>query len=133
VTALKPICEGLWTEGAQPRLIAGRRKSDGEIVFPMPTGKAAEDHEPVLLPRSGTLWSWTIQAFRPKSPPYAGSEGPEAFKPYAVGYVQLGDVLIVEGRLTRTEELEIGMAMELDIVPFASQALTYAFRPKAAI
>ena len=28
-----------------------------------------------LLARRGTLWTWTIQRFRPKSPPYAGDGG----------------------------------------------------------
>jgi uncharacterized OB-fold protein len=132
MTFLKPIAEGLWTDEVEPRLIAGRRKGYGELVFPMPVGSAAEDYEAVPLPRSGTLWSWTIQAFLPKSPPYAGTEGPEAFKPYAVGYVQLGDMLIVEGRLTQTEGLEIGMPMKLDFIPFGDEALTYAFTPGAA-
>ena len=102
------------------------------MVFPMPPGQAAEDYDTVPLPRTGTLWSWTIQAFLPKSPPYAGTESPETFRPYAVGYVQLGDMLIVEGRLTRTEDLEIGMQMELDIVPFGDGLLTYVFKPGEA-
>lgn len=94
----------------------------------MPAGGAAAGYEPVALPRRGKLWSWTSQSFRPKSPPYGG---PEAFEPYAVGYVQLGDMLIVEGRLTRLEHLEIGMDMELVLVPFG-KVITYAFAPVAA-
>jgi uncharacterized OB-fold protein len=39
------------------------------------------------LARRGTLWTWTIQCFRPKSPPYAGDA--ESFEPYGVGYVEL--------------------------------------------
>jgi len=38
----------------------------------------------VELPPSGTLWSYTVQRFRPKSPPY---RGPEPFEPYALGYI----------------------------------------------
>ena len=35
-----------------------------------------------LLAREGTLWTWTVQGFRPKSPPYAG---PAEFEPYPSG------------------------------------------------
>jgi uncharacterized OB-fold protein len=64
-------------------------------VYPPPSDDDRFQLEP--LPRDGTLWSWTVQRFRPKTPPYAG---PDAFVPYAVGYVTLGDALIVEARLT---------------------------------
>ena len=127
--ALEPIAEGLWSNEPEPRLIAGRRRSDGVLVFPCPTGAAAEDYEPVALPRRGTLWSWTIQSFPPKSPPYAG---PADFAPFAVGYVQLGDALIVQGRLTGLEGLEIGMEMQLELIPFDNRCLTYAFAPAGA-
>lgn len=128
MTPYKPIADGLWTSEDEPRLIAGRRHSDGELVFPMPSGGAGDRYDPVALPRRGTLWSWTSQSFRPKSPPYSG---PEAFEPYAVGYVQLDDILIVEARLTQLEGLEIGMAMQLELIPFGD-AITYAFSPAGA-
>lgn len=128
MTQLSPIAEGLWTDEASPRLIAGRRRSDGELVFPLPGGSAGKDYDPVPLPARGVLWSWTSQSFRPKSPPYTG---PEAFEPYAVGYVQLGDMLIVEGRLTQLEGLQIGMPMQLELVRFGD-VVTYAFGPADA-
>jgi uncharacterized protein len=108
-------------------LLAGRRP-DGRIIFPLP------DAEPECaveaLPRRGTLWSWTVQRFRPKSPPYAG---PEAFQPYAVGYVDLGEV-IVEARLIGPwEGLRLGMPMVLvaETFPFANgeARVTFAFTP----
>ena len=76
------------------------------------------------LARRGTLWSWTIQRFRPKSPPYTG---PEAFEPYGVGYVELPGEVRVEARLTESdpERLRIGMAMELTLLEGAA----FAFRP----
>ena len=52
------------------------------------------------LARRGTLWSWTIQRFRPKSPPYTG---PEEFEPYGVGYVELPGEVRVEARLTESD------------------------------
>ena len=125
MTGLAPVAPGLWTDEAHPRLIGGRRRSDGEIVFPMPGGDAAADFDAVPLSRTGTLWSWTVQGFRPKAP-YAG---PEPFEPFALGYVELPGEVIVETRLTATEGLKIGMAVELAIVPFDATRATYAFRP----
>lgn len=112
-------------------LFGARDKENGRIVFPVPVDE--ERFEKILLPRTGTLWSWTIQHFRPKSPPYAG---PEAFEPYAVGYVALGDAIIVEGRLTGVafEGLHIDMAMQVVAERFVLESgeprLTYAFAPE---
>jgi uncharacterized protein len=126
MTSLSPIAPDLWTASDRPQLNGGRRIADGEIVFPMPDGDAAAAYEPVALSRTGTLWSWTIQSFRPKSPPY---EGPEAFVPYALGYVELPGEVIVETRLTQSTSLKIGMPMELVIVPLNDAQSTFAFSP----
>lgn len=126
MNSLSPIAENLWTAEAEPRLIGGRHRLTGRIVFPMPEDGASADYEPIPLSRRGTLWSWTIQGFRPKSPPY---DGPEEFVPFALGYVELPGEVIVESRLTRTENLRIGMPMELLIIPFDSTRTTFAFRP----
>jgi len=42
---------------------------------------------PVTLSTVGTLWTWTVQRYAPKSPPYVPP--PEGFRPFAVGYVEL--------------------------------------------
>jgi uncharacterized protein len=119
----------LHRDGGGVTLIAGRHRASGRLVFPLPPGPdwVAED-----LPRRGTLWSWTVQRFRPKSPPYAG---PEVFAPYAVGYVDLGP-LIVEGRLTDVafDALRIGQPMQVTGLEVAlsdppRRATTYAFAP----
>jgi uncharacterized OB-fold protein len=87
-----------------------------------------------LLPRRGTLWSWTTQEFLPKAP-YAGDETPETFKPFGVGLVQLGDEVRVEARLTEADpaKLRIGGEVELVIIPFRregdKQVITFAFKP----
>ena len=72
-----------------------------------------------------------MQRFRPKTPPYAG---PDAFEPYAVGYVELPGALIVESRLTGIpfEQLRIGMPLQLTSIPLCiaadgSPLTTYAF------
>ncbi|RSM37789.1 hypothetical protein DMA12_35650 [Amycolatopsis balhimycina DSM 5908] len=41
----------------------------------------------VTLPAEGTLWTWTVQRFAPKSPPYVPPAG--GFRPFALGYVEL--------------------------------------------
>lgn len=122
---MQAIAPGLWTDEAEPRLIGGRRKNDGRIVFPMPEGDAGEAYQQVSLSRTGTLWSWTIQGFEPKEP-YAG---PKPFRPFGVGYVELPGEVIVETRLTTTEGLRIGMPVELVIEDFDGGRSTFAFAP----
>jgi len=113
-------------------LLAAREREGGRLVFPAPSEADSDRFEPVLLPREGRLWSWTVQRFRPKSPPYAG---PEAFEPYAVGYVALGDAIIVEGRLTGAplDGFAIDMPMRLVAEPFTLESgerrTTFAFAP----
>ncbi|WAC23070.1 Zn-ribbon domain-containing OB-fold protein [Blastomonas sp. SL216] len=126
-----PVAEGLWTDEAAPCLIGGRNAQTGEIVFPMPQGDAAQHFAPVPLSRTGTLWSWTSQDFRPKSPPYAG---PEDFTPFLIGYVELPGEVIVETRIAGAAlaDLKLGMAMELVLIEFAPGRSTFAFKPAGA-
>src|SRR3954468_342726 len=85
-----PIASGLFevVDGA-PRLIGGRRKSDGKVVFPLPEGSEAQLYEAIPLSAEGTLWSFTVQRFRPKTPPYQGADDETTFQPFALGYVEL--------------------------------------------
>lgn len=126
---LTPIAENLWTNEAEPALIGGRLPS-GKIVFPYPSGDAAEGVEPWRLSRKGTLWSWTRQDFQPKEP----YEGPEPFQPYLLGYVELPGEVIVETRIVDCvlEDLRLGMPMEFVVAPFDATRSTYAFRPEKA-
>jgi uncharacterized OB-fold protein len=108
-------------------------------MFPVQDGCpkcTAVDAETVELGRRGTLWTWTVQGFPPKAPPYVGDADPKTFKPYGVGYVELPGEVKVEARLTEAdpEKLEIGMEMELVIVPLATdddgnEIVTFAFAP----
>ncbi len=136
VKAAPAIAENLFEFAADgPHLIGARRKSDGRTVFPMPRGGEASNYDKVRLAREGTLWSFTVQRFRPKSPPYAGADDEKSFKPYAVGYVELPGQVIVETRIEvdNFARLKIGMPMRLEIVPFAradgATVSSYAFRP----
>jgi uncharacterized protein len=130
-----PIVDGLIAGTADaPQLLGSRCRRCGVVAFPRQASCAActsDDVEERRLARTGTLWTWTIQCFAPKSPPYAGS--PEAFEPYGVGYVELPGEVRVEARLTESDpgRLRIGMAMELVLIPAPGPAgtMTYAFRP----
>jgi len=135
----KPVAEGLFTwPSDEPQLIGARCTGCGVVTFPAQrscpsctgTEMAAE-----LLPRRGTLWTWTVQGFLPKSPPYKGPETPKDFAPYGVGYVELPGAVKVETRLTTADpaELCIGREMELVILPFTTadgdELVTFAFQP----
>ena len=135
-----PIQEGLFTwPSAEPRLIGSRCNQCGEFAFPAQTSCSAccvQDSVNIELSTTGKLWSWTIQGFLPKSPPYARQETPESFIPYGVGYVELPEKVLVEKRLTPSDpdELKIGMAMELVIEKFIQDAegndvMCFAFKP----
>lgn len=129
---MRPIAEGLFTDDVPPRLIGGQDRDTGRIVFPCPDSPRFAPHP---LAREGTVWSYTIQRFRPKSPPY---EGPEAFRPFPVAYVELPGETIVEARLTGVEfgDIRIGMPVVLTPVPLdpdaADPVLIPAFAPAGA-
>ncbi len=118
------------------QLWGSRCRVCGTVAFPRqaPCPRCThDDSEAHALPRNGTLWSWTVQGFPPKSPPYSGS--PEAFEPYGVGYIELGGQIRVEAILTTADpdELAIGMPMRVVAIPvpgLEQQGLvTFAFEP----
>jgi len=119
-----------------PRLVGGRRKSDGRIVFPLPGGEERSLYDRVLLSPKGRLWGWTVQRFRPGAPPYAGASK-EDFRPFVVGFVEIPGEVIVESYIdAEPSTLAVGREMELTVRPFANdadgtQVMIYAFRPAA--
>jgi uncharacterized OB-fold protein len=127
----RPIAPDVLTTEQPLRLIGGRHRASGRMVFPLPQDKAS--YERVELPPRGTLWSYTVQRFPPKSPPYRG-EGP--FQPFGLGYVELPGALIVASRLTEIDdtELRLGLPVELTTTVLrhdedGTAVYTYAFRP----
>lgn len=122
---MRPIAEGLFTNEDSPRLIGGREHDTGRIVFPCP---ANDRFAAWPLRREGTVWSFTIQRFRPKSPPYAG---PEAFRPFPVAYVELPGEVIIETRLTNVgfDAIRIGMPVTLTRVVLDADAADPVFIP----
>ena len=125
----------------EPKLIGSRCGACGATTFPAQAycprcGRA--EMEARLLPRLGTLVSWTTQEFFPKEP-YASGETEDTFRPFAVGLVQLGDEVRVEARLTENDAaaLQFGMRLELVVVPFrvdddGTEVMTFAFAPVEA-
>jgi uncharacterized OB-fold protein len=136
VAEAPPIADGLWTETADgPHLVGSRCRNCGTVTFPKQDACARcahYDSEEHLLASRGELFTWTVQRFRPKTPPYAG---PEEFEPYGVGYVELPGECRVESILTTADpdELRIGMEMELTLIPTTGpegeEVRTFAFAP----
>jgi uncharacterized OB-fold protein len=67
--------------------------------------------DPAALSGAGTLWTWTVQRYAPKSPPYQAPPG--GFVPFALGYVELPDGVRVAAVLDvdDLEEVRIGMPL----------------------
>lgn len=140
-TKQAPIDPGLFTFPSDAPCLLGSRCSNCDVVtFPRQAGCPScsqEAMEDVDLDRFGKVWTWTTQAFRPKTPPYLGPETDQTFVPYIVGYVELAGQVKVEARLVdvTVEDVQIGMDVELAIVPFCidgdTEMLTFAFRPRA--
>jgi uncharacterized OB-fold protein len=135
----RPIAADLFT-GADdaPRLVGSRCRRCSTVVFPTALACprcGSDDVERHELGRRGRLWTFTTQGYLPKEP-YTGPETEETFAGYALGYVELPGEVMVEARLTETDpdRLEIGMEMELVLVPFrtdpdGTEVTTYAFAP----
>jgi len=122
----------------EPQLIGSRCEDCDAITFPVYPACprcGATSMSRMLLPRRGTLVSWTTQEFLPKEP-YAGGETEKTFRPYGVGLVQLTDLVRVEARLTEADPdaLTFGMEVETVLVPLRTQddgteVLMHAFAP----
>jgi len=131
---LRLVDESLFVAGYEPLTLRGAECGRcGTTTFPSQDGCprcGAQEMTDAALPRTGVLWSFTVQGFEPK-PPYRGRE---PFTPYGVGYVDLGPV-IVEARLTENDpaRLHVGDTMELTLVPAFDDAdgpvSTFAFAP----
>jgi uncharacterized OB-fold protein len=118
-----------------PRLIGSACERCGTVTFPRQSSCprcTSEDVHARELATRGVLWTWTIQCFAPKAPPYLEG-GVAEFEPYGVGYIELPGEVRVEARLTESdpERLQIGMPMELTLIPVpgSRDKVTFAFRP----
>jgi uncharacterized OB-fold protein len=112
-----------------PRLAGAQCVDCSTVTFPAASGCAkcaGSQMAPVELADHGTLWTYTVQEIEPKAP-YRAPQG--GFVPFAVGYVDLGDV-VVETRLVGDTH-EIGAPMSLTLLPLWADVVTYAVGPKA--
>lgn len=135
-TGVIPDLSAVLEPSGEPCLIGGRCPQCALVTFPVERDCPdcpGQAFEPYPLPRRGTLWSFTIQAF-PLKEPYAGPSG-EEFVPFGVGYVELPGGIVVEGRLTESDpdRLAIGMPVELVVEPFGGETgfdgVAFAFAP----
>ena len=130
-----PIKEGLFEvleDG--PHLVGSRCRECGEVTFPANAfcpQCCTETMVNVPLGRRGTLYSFTVQRFKPP-PPYKGSE---PFAPYGVGMIELPEGLRVTAVLEEDDptRLQVGMEMELVIASLfedaeGNEVLGYRFR-----
>lgn len=134
----RAIAEGLFTWPAkEPALLGSRCQQCGIANFPSQKSCpscCSEDVQVEELPGQGTLWTWTVQQFMPKTP-YKSGETMETFKPYGVGYIELPGGVCVEARLTEgdPEKLEIGMPMEVVFDVFrqddGEDVINFFFKP----
>ncbi|GAA4543306.1 Zn-ribbon domain-containing OB-fold protein [Streptomyces collinus] len=120
--------------GDPPRLVGARCSACGTVVFPRqdscprcPDGALSAR----VLPVSGRVWSWTLQAFPPK-PPYRAPSG--GHRAYHVGYVDLGEVLVEARLAVPRAEIRIGLPVRLTTVAAyqdedGTEVLTFAFAP----
>jgi len=139
MTSQTPIAEGLFTWPAEnPALLGSRCVACGIANFPASESCLACSGQEVRieeLPRRGTLWTWTVQRFMPKTP-YRSNETEQTFKPYGVGYLELPGGVRVEGRITESDPTKLRIGMEMDVVfePYRTEdngdeVISFFFRP----
>jgi hypothetical protein len=114
-----PALEGWFTMDDEPRLIGRRDPESGSYFFPKDVSVSCApgfDHvelEDVELSRTGKLWSYTTNHYKPPEPYVL----PDPFEPYTVAAVELTEErMVVLGQLAPgvdPEGLEVGMQMEL--------------------
>ena len=128
----EPVAPGLFAS-LDPLVLAGSRCTACTTVqFPRArqcAHCAGEDLALIDLPTSGRVWTWTVQRFAPKAP-YVPP--PSGFVPYAVGYVDLGDVLVESLLAYGDREPAIGDEVHLVRSPTGDGRFTYAFGLRAA-
>ncbi len=111
----KPVIEGLFTcPPEETRLLVSRCKKCGSVSFPKrpycpnpDCKKKHEDIEGIRLSKTGKVYSFAVQLYRPPAPFRM-----EAAGPYALGMVDFPEGLRVWGIFTRKDNLQIGMDVE---------------------
>lgn len=133
----RPVAAGLFEgQGALARLLGSRCSGCGSVYFPVTLGcrnPGCSDKrlETARLSRRGTLYSYTVQAYRP--PPLFRMDD---WSPYAIGLVDLPEGLRVMGMLGGCDphDWRIGQAVALSTALLyrddqGQDVLTYQFHP----
>lgn len=136
-----PVVEGWFTTGDDPRLLAARCKTCGDLVFPPPPAAAATycrnpacdgtEREPVELSRRGRVWSYTDARYQPPAP-YVAQTDP--FEPFALAAVELPEGLVVLGQVADgfgVDDLSVGADVELVVEPLDTEHTIWRWRPVA--
>jgi uncharacterized OB-fold protein len=113
------VIEGWFTQDPRPQLIGARCTRCHTYFFPKTQATCSNpacggtEFEEVPLSRTGRIWSYTENCFKPPEP-YAS---PEPFVPYTVAAVELAaEKMVVLGQLeagTDPAAVEVGTAVEL--------------------
>ncbi|WP_436700111.1 Zn-ribbon domain-containing OB-fold protein [Nocardioides sp. BYT-33-1] len=123
---MTPVIEGWFTTGDEPRLLASRCTTCGNLVFPpVASGDGAaaffcrnpacdgREQESVELARRGRVWSYTDAQYQPPAP-YVPRTDP--FRPFALAAVELPEGIVVLGQVADgygVADLEVGAEVEL--------------------
>ncbi len=132
-----PVADDLFRRTGEGAALVGSRCSGCDAHY-FPTSLSCrnpacddKDVTDVLLGGHGTLYSYTVQAYRP---PALFRLDP--FAPYAIGLVDLPEGLRVLGKLTgcALDEIHIGMPVALTVEKLYADdegrdVLTYAYAP----
>jgi len=136
------ITEGLFrVDGNRAVLFASRRRSTGVVKFPAErpelfdgAPEIQDDIEAIELSTEGTLYTYTTQQFPPPLP-YKGNRDPKVFKPYAVGFVELPEGVLVETLIIGVDatDLRIGQRLVSTTTTLETSdgksLVTFAFQP----
>jgi hypothetical protein len=135
-----PVVQGLFEgQGDSTRLLASRCRGCGSVYFPRSLScrhpRCTDKHpQDILLGPHGTLYSFTVQAYRPPALFVM-----DDWAPYALGLVELPEGLRVMAMLTgrAPQDWRIGEAVALTtgVLSQGSEGqaiVTYQFRPLAA-
>ena len=140
------IAEGLFRVGTgflagRAVLFGSRRRSTGMVKFPAERPELFDgspdtqaDIEAIELSTEGTLYTYTTQEFPPPLP-YRGKRSPDEFKPYVVGFVELGEGVLVESLIVNVAAADLHIGQQLvstttTLETADGQSLTtFAFQP----
>jgi len=99
-----------------PALVGSRCAGCAVTVYPADPScpRCGEGTSAVTLSIRGSLWTWTVQRYAPKSPPYVAP--PAGFRPFAVAYVELPEQVRIAAVVDTTDldSLRIGGPVRIE-------------------